>query len=96
MDDKLFAAIDQLQEEVFAYRPAGINAAFLALVDALEYWVNNVFRAEERPALNRLLELMLTAFDNKDYLLAADLAEYELRPMAAAARKRSADNVTVC
>jgi hypothetical protein len=93
MDGKLFAAIDRLQEEVFAYRPAEINAAFLELVDALEYWVVHIFRAEERSALNRLLELLLAAFDNKDYLLVADLAEYELRPMAA--RKRSVDNVTL-
>jgi hypothetical protein len=85
MQQKLFAAIDQYQEDVFEYRPAEMAASFMAMVDALEYWVANIFRPEANTRLNRLLEVMLTAYQNKDYLLVADLAEYELKPLALSA-----------
>lgn len=95
MEAELFAAIAQYQENVFEYRTAEIATSFLRIVNALDYWISQVFRDEDRPYLNKVLQIMLTAYEDKDYLLAADLAEYELKPLAIKAQDGRGNNVAI-
>lgn len=93
MADKLFAAIAQYQEDVFEYRPSEMAASFLAIIDALDYWTGHVFQDEERAQLNKVLQIMLAAYESNDYLLVADLAEYELKTLAELALSRRSTHV---
>lgn len=95
MQAELFAAIAQYQEDVFEYRPADMALSFLRIIDALEYWVDHIFGDEDQPYLNQVLQIMLTAYQDKDYLLAADLAEYELKPLAIKAQDGRGNHVAL-
>lgn len=71
--------IDVIQENIFRYNINNISKSISLLVDYLVPYIN-VFINEENK-LNEILNLINTSLLNRDYLLLADILEYEFRPL---------------
>lgn len=83
--NQLAESIESFQQSVFEYRLDDIAKDFVKLIDALSFLVDNIAH-EYRNYLNQILEAMLSAYERKDFLLVADLAEYELKTLAVQAK----------
>ncbi|GEM_PF-5392715 len=78
--EQMLIAINKLQDTVFDYQTINISEDFIKLVNELEHITPYVSENIMEVYNNRILLPMLQAFENQDYLLLADLAEYELKP----------------
>lgn len=78
--EQVLVSINKLQDAVFDYQTINISEDFIKLVNELELITPYVSENIIGEYNNRILLPMLRAFENQDYLLLADLAEYELKP----------------
>lgn len=78
--ERVLVAINKLQDTVFDYQIINISDDFINLVNVLEYITPYISVNTMETYNNWVLLPMLRAFENQDYLLLADLAEYELKP----------------
>lgn len=78
--EKIILQIDKLQGDLFAYRIDQVASLMINLVESLTAWVMGL-TADEQAALNQVLSALLTSYEKKDYLLVADLLEFELKPL---------------
>lgn len=75
----IWQEIDRAQEQLFAYRVDEAGKTFLTIVDKLQELLPHHKEAEKK--VLPLLEEMLEAMQNKDYLLVIDLLEFRLKPL---------------
>lgn len=78
--DKILALIEDLQNDIFAYRLDKFSQKMLQFVENLTTWVTSL-SATEKNRLNTILTALLDSYGKKDYLLLADLLEFELKPL---------------
>lgn len=78
----IWQEIDRAQEQLFAFRIDEAGKSFLAIVDELQELLPDHKEASGR--VLPLLEEMLAAMQNNDYLLVADLLEFRLKPLMGA------------
>lgn len=78
--EQMLVVINKLQDTVFDDQIMNIKQDFINLVNELERITPYVSKNTMEAYNNQILLPMLRAFENQDYLLLADLAEYELKP----------------
>ncbi|MDU4959247.1 MAG: hypothetical protein E6X17_01085 [Sporomusaceae bacterium] len=78
--DALHTLIAESQLAIFSYRLDLFTERFLELIDLLTAGMQSL-TVEEQENLNSVLQVLLTAYEGKDYLLVADLLEFELKPL---------------
>lgn len=71
--------INKAEEQLFSYRIDEASSTFLAIVDQLQELLSQ--RPEAEGQMLPVLEELLEAMQNKDYLLVADLLEYRLKSL---------------
>lgn len=71
--------IDIIQENIFKYNINNISKNISLLVENIVSYIN-VFEVEETK-LNEILNWVNISLVNKDYLLLADILEYEFKPL---------------
>ena len=76
----LYTLVAEIQDDIFAYRLDSFAGSFLKLVDLLVVEMQGL-TPQEQVMLNPVLNAILAAYERKDYLLIADLLEFELRPL---------------
>ena len=77
---RFISSIDQLQDYIFNYQLSTIRDSFIQFINELER-VSHDIPNDRKVEYNQCLLYILQAFENKDYLLLADLVEYELKPL---------------
>jgi hypothetical protein len=81
----IFEKIDNIQASVFDYEVATVpNNVANVFSETLAGGYVDAANAERVGALNRVMAACLDALGRKDYLLLADLLEYELKPFLGA------------
>lgn len=78
----IWQEIDKAQEQFFTYRIDEAGRTFLTIVDTLQELLPH--HEQIRGQVLPLLEEMLGAMQNQDYLLVADLLEFRLKPLVGA------------
>lgn len=78
----LLELIDNMQKDVFSYHLVGLAGKMLKLSEGLALESGNL-TVPERTKLNTILHTLLESYSKKDYLLVADVLEYELKPLLA-------------
>ncbi|MBP2636927.1 MAG: hypothetical protein H6Q72_2834 [Firmicutes bacterium] len=69
---------EELQHLIFSYQPAKFEKKLVEFIDLLG--TKSCLQAKE-PVFSKTLQALLTALQQKDYLLFADLLEYKLQPL---------------
>lgn len=80
MDRNVLTLIDTLQQDIFTYRLADFSSNMLRLIEMLTVWAKAGFPSRQT-ALNVILKKALDSYEKKDYLLLADVLEFELKPL---------------
>ena len=78
--DTLLTSIEEIQNAIFAYEIERFTNQFVELTDLLIAGMQGL-SAQDQTVLNPVLNAILTSYEQKDYLLLADLLEYELKPL---------------
>ncbi|MDD4803196.1 MAG: hypothetical protein PHF24_09705 [Syntrophomonas sp.] len=72
--------IRQIQNDIFAYNielvPAQLSNLMTSIIDQGAFDMRDINRVQR---FNQIMQASLEALQNKDYLLLADLIEYELK-----------------
>lgn len=84
MEQRMIALIDTLQQDIFAYHIEDFSNNMMRLIEMLTIWV----KGDSPSEMNVILKKTLDSYEKKDYLLLADVLEFELKPLLAA-RERS-------
>ncbi|WP_346353481.1 hypothetical protein [Azotosporobacter soli] len=78
-ENNILETITAFQEALFSGELTELGEHFAKIADALGSW-SACLTEERQMQLVALLESVLKAFANQDYLLVADLLEYQLLP----------------
>nr|WP_092074314.1 hypothetical protein [Dendrosporobacter quercicolus]NSL49218.1 hypothetical protein [Dendrosporobacter quercicolus DSM 1736]SDM88166.1 hypothetical protein SAMN04488502_10894 [Dendrosporobacter quercicolus] len=78
--DILLTNIEELQNAIFAYEQEQFTNQFVKLTDLLIAGMQGL-SIQDQAILNPVLNAVLTSYEQRDYLLLADLLEYELKPL---------------
>lgn len=78
--DTLLTSIEEIQNAIFAYEIERFTNQFVKLTDLLIAGMQGL-SAQDQAVLNPVLNAILASYEHKDYLLLADLLEYELKPL---------------
>ncbi len=81
--EELLTMIDDIQGSVFDYQLKRLSELIIQLVEKLMVLASSL-PTDKQVAMNKVLTAILNSYENKDYLLMADLLEYELKPLLAA------------
>lgn len=73
---KVESLIIDIQECVFDCQPETLDQSIVQLVDELSKYIS-----QDNLSFSIVLSKILEAYENKDYLLFADLLKYELLPL---------------
>ena len=74
--------IDNLEAAVFEYETSNITSNTISIyTEVVEEKLINTDKNNDITRLNNAMSASINAINNKDYLLLADLFEYELKPM---------------
>ena len=74
--------IENIQADIFDYEVQNISNNVVSIfTEVIEKKHVDPSNAQAMSALNQLMKQCLLAMQNKDYLLLADIMEYELKPM---------------
>lgn len=72
--------IRQLQKDIFAYNielvPAQLSSLMTSILDKGAFELSDITRVQR---FNQIMQASLEALQNQDYLLLADIIEYELK-----------------
>ncbi len=71
--------IDRLQEDIFKYEMQGVNTEISSLIGGITRLMAGITHSQTA-TLNEILKYITTGMQNQDYLLVADILEYELKP----------------
>ncbi len=77
--DAIIIHINHLQTLVFNREMAALNPALTDFINELSTLLP-AFKEEQVQTFNEILSLLNIAISNQDYLLMADLLEYEMKP----------------
>lgn len=77
--DAIKVHINYLQTFIFSRDVVALNTALPGFIDELGTLLL-ALKEEQVQTLNEILSLLNIAFSNQDYLLMADLLEYEMKP----------------
>jgi len=77
--DAIMMHINHLQTLVFSREMATLTTALSGFIDELSTLLM-ALKEEQVQTLNEILSLLNIAISNHDYLLMADLLEYEMKP----------------
>ena len=80
MNAEVLEAIDNLVHSIYTTEQTGVNEYFMALLDALELFVNRMNQAGYQVDINKELLRIQEAFTKKDYVMLADVLLDEVRP----------------
>lgn len=80
MNAEVLEAIDNLVHSIYTTEQTGVNEYFMALLDALELFVNRMNQAGYQVDINQELLRIQEAFTKKDYVMLADVLLDEVRP----------------
>ena len=72
--------IGQIQEEIFKNYSADCIQEIIKVAEEIQNLLPNL-NIERQSHIIELLRHLLLALDNKDYLLVADILEYEFKPL---------------
>ena len=79
---ELVEKISNIQTSIFGYEIKSVSDAVVNIFsEVLDSKYINPSNPQALSALNHLMKQCLLAMQNADYLLLADLMEYELKPM---------------
>ena len=78
--EQLVLLIDEIQDDIFAYHIEKVSTAMIRLAETLTTWIKTL-SAKEQTAVNPVLKAIIDSYANKDFLLVADLLEFELKPL---------------
>ena len=81
--NELRTLIEDIQHAVFDYQIKHLSELIIQLVEKLMLQANQL-TGEKQASLNQVLNAILASYEKKDYLLLADLLEYELKPILTA------------
>lgn len=76
----ILSMIGDIQDNIFSYRVDTLPYKMLPLVEALMSG-NGALVVNDLPRLQGVLKALLDSYEKKDYLLIADLLEFELKPL---------------
>lgn len=77
---KLEENVAIIREKIYSYDIANIQNEVLVLVEEFSNLTNSL-NTEKLGYRNDILNYLMTAFSNKDYLVLGDILKYELLPM---------------
>ncbi len=77
---KFSILIDDMQNDIFTYCLGDFSSKMLSLIEVLTAGAK-IQTGFNRKGLNEVLNKMLASYEKKDYLLLADLLEFELKPL---------------
>jgi hypothetical protein len=78
--DVLLTMIEDIQNNIFSYTLDPLSQQMLGLVETLTSGVIGL-AVQNQIQLNAVLNALLDSYGKKDYLLIADLLEFELKPL---------------
>lgn len=69
---------EELQDLIFSHQPAKFEKNLIVFIDLLS---GQTSVHTDNPGFSAVLQALLSAYQQKDYLLFADLLEYKLQPL---------------
>lgn len=78
--EQLLLLIDEIQDDIFAYRIEKVSSTMIRLAEGLTGWIKTL-SSNEQTVVNPVLKAIIDSYAKKDFLLVADLLEFELKPL---------------
>lgn len=78
--NELNTTVNEIQKAIFSYQIAEVSGKIFMFIERMSTWTI-LLALEEQIIVNQILGAVLKSYENKDYLLLADLLEFELKPL---------------
>ncbi|MFW6386524.1 MAG: hypothetical protein ACOCZM_00995 [Bacillota bacterium] len=75
---KVITIVTKIQNKLFKYQLNDMKDLFSEFVEKMNYYLNYIEEEEKIYSFREALNLAEIAFENRDYLLLADILEYEI------------------
>ncbi|MDF2500962.1 MAG: hypothetical protein K0Q77_1676 [Anaerosporomusa subterranea] len=76
--NEILTLIDDIQSNIFAYKIELLSKQVIQLSEEMATWVSFLSENDQN-TLNIVLNAILASYEKKDYLMLADLMEFELK-----------------